>query len=234
MISIVFLCYALLHLALFAWAVFLLLRHRHPSTVPLLIVTFGLIYDNAVLAAGQAIGHGELLERLSIPRFFMHAFFTPLLMLTALGLIRRAGADWARSGAVAVGVVVLTLLMITTGLEKDLLSLQLVAKEVSDLVSYGNAASSGPPLAPIVTILILIAAGVIVWRKGGGLLLLAGAVVQFIAAAVGDAVAVGGNLGEIALLAGLIATDHRLSVREDRMRNSGPSGDYPGPPGAIG
>lgn len=39
----------------------------------MLIVTFGLIYDNAILAGGGMLGHGDVLERLSVPRFFMHA-----------------------------------------------------------------------------------------------------------------------------------------------------------------
>ena len=89
--SIVFLLYALAHIALFGWTLRLFLQHRYPATVPLLIVLFGLVYDNAVLAGGAWIGHGELLERLSVPRFFMHAFGTPLLMLSAIGLTALGG-----------------------------------------------------------------------------------------------------------------------------------------------
>lgn len=211
MISLAFLLYALIHLGLFGWALLLLLRFRHPATVPLLIVTFGLIYDNAVLASGGFIGHGELLERLSVPRFFMHAFGTPLLMLTALGLLRRTAAKWAQSAVFAAAIAALTLAMIAIGVEGDLLSLELEAKQTADLVSYGNAASGGPPVAPIVTILVLIGAGAFLWRNGGGPWLLLGAVAQFAAAAIGDAIVVAGNLGEVALLAGLVITDHRLA-----------------------
>lgn len=209
--SIFFLLYALAHIALFGWALRLFLQHRHPATVPLLIVLFGLIYDNAVLASGAWIGHGEILDRLSVPRFFMHAFGTPLLMLSALGLVRRSGADWARRGVVAGGLVALTLAMIAVGVEADLLRLDLVAKEQAGVISYGNASTAGPPIAPVATIVVLIAAGMVVWRRNGGLWLLAGAVAQFVAAAIGDAIVIAGNLGELALLAGLIVTDARLS-----------------------
>lgn len=209
--SIYFLLYALAHIALFGWALRLFLQHRHPATVPLLIVLFGLIYDNAVLAGGAWIGHGEVLERLSVPRFFMHAFGTPLLMLSALGLVRRSGADWARRGVVAGGLVALTLAMIAVGVEADLLRLDLVAKEPAGVVSYGNASTAGPPIAPVATIVVLIAAGMVVWRRNGGLWLLAGAVAQLVAAAIGDTIVIAGNLGELALLAGLIVTDARLS-----------------------
>lgn len=209
--SIYFLLYALAHIALFGWALRLFLQHRHPATVPLLIVLFGLIYDNAVLASGAWIGHGEILDRLSVPRFFMHAFGTPLLMLSALGLVRRSGADWARRGVVAGGLVAFTLAMIAVGVEADLLRLDLVAKEQAGVISYGNASTAGPPIAPVATIVVLIAAGMVVWRRKGGLWLLAGAVAQFVAAAIGDAIVIAGNLGELALLAGLIVTDARLS-----------------------
>jgi hypothetical protein len=219
--SIAFLLYALAHLALFGWALRLFLQHRHPATVPLLIVLFGLIYDNAILAGGVWIGHGELLERLSLPRFFMHAFGTPLLILSALGLVRRSGADWAQSGVVTGGVAALTLAMIAVGVEADLVRLDLVAKEPAGVVSYGNASTSGPPIAPLVTIVILIAAGVIVWRHSGGPWLFAGAVAQLVAAAIGDAFVIAGNLGELVLLAALIVTDARLSKSLEPTPNSG-------------
>ena len=210
MTSLFFLTYALGHLTLFGWALLLLLRHRDAATVPLLIVTFGLIYDNALLAGGGMIGHGELLERLSVPRYFMHAFGTPLLMLTALGLVRRTGAKWAQRPLLAAAIVVLTLAMIAVGVNADLVHLELQAKSPAGVVSYGNAASEGPPVAPIATILVLIAAGAVIWKRGWGPWLLLGALVQFAAAAVGDLIVVAGNLGELALLAGLVVTDHRM------------------------
>lgn len=211
MTSTIFLFYAAAHLGLFSWALFLLLRYRRPSTVPLLIVTFGLVYDNSILAAGSTLNHGDLLERLSVPRYFMHAFGTPLLMLSGLAFARRAGAKWAQHRFVAAGVALLTLGMVAVGVDADLFRLQLYAKEAAGVVSYGNAGSQGPPVAPIVTILVLIAAGWAVWRYQGGYWLLAGAVAQFVAAAIGDAIVIAGNLGELALLAGLVMTDSGLS-----------------------
>jgi hypothetical protein len=49
-----------------------------------------------------------------------------------------------------------------------------------------------------------------VWRRGGGPVLLVATLVQFAAAMLGDALFFAGNLGELALLAGLIWTDWRL------------------------
>lgn len=218
MISMVFVGYALAHLALFGWALRLLLRYRSPATVPLLIVTFGLIYDNAILAAGSTIGHGPTLQNLSVPRYFMHAFGTPLLMLAGLGLARRSGSVAAGNSLVAIGVIAAVLAMIVVGAETDLLRLDLEAKAAGDLVSYGNRASAGPPIAALVTIAVLIAAGIIVWRRGAGPWLLAGAIAQTAAAALADAVAIAGNLGELSLMAGLISTDQVLATGNRQTR----------------
>lgn len=224
MTSLVFLIYALANAVLFAWALRLLLRYRQPATVPLLVVTFGLVYDNAVLAAGGMVGHGELLERLSVPRFFMHAFGTPLLMLSALGLLRRSRATFAGSGVFAASLALLTLAMVAIGFGSDFLRLDLEAKAAGDLVSYGNAASHGPPIAPVVTIIVLVAAGIVIWRQNGGPWLLLGSLAQFLAAAIGDAIAIAGNLGEVLLLAGLIQADSRLSRAEEAGRRTGSTG----------
>ncbi len=216
MISTIFLVYAIGHLALFVGAMRLFLRHRHPSTVPLLIVTFGLVYDNGILAAGQVIGHGATLENLSVPRYFMHAFGTPLLMLSALGLLVRSGLAIAKRPPIAAILASLTIAMIAIGVDADLVRLVLQAKQAGDLISYGNGGKSGPPIAPIVTIFVLIGAGFLLWRRGAGAWLLIGSLVQFVAAALGDRVAWGGNLGELALLASLVATDWRLSENAGR------------------
>lgn len=209
--SLIFLLYALGHLALFIWALVLLLRNRTPATVPLLIVTFGLVYDNTMLAAGTLVGHGELLERLSVPRYFLHAFSTPLLMLTALALVRRVGRGWTRSSLLAALISALTISMIAAGVDADLVRLELEAQQDGGVISYGNAAAEGAPIAPMVTIAVLIMAGILVWRCGGGFWLLLGAAVQFGAALIADALVAAGNFGELALLAALVVTDSRLS-----------------------
>lgn len=211
MISAFFLVYAVGHLLLFGIALALFVRHRHVSTVPLLVVTFGLVYDNLLLGTGGMLGHGEMLARLSIPRFFMHAVATPMLMLSALGLVQRSGARWADSPATIAAVSLLVVAMIAVGFHSDMVRLALEPRQAADLISYTNAAKAGPPVAPMVTIAVLLAAGALVWRRGAGLWLLAGSGVQFAAAAAGSAIAVAGNFGELALLAGLVATDWRLS-----------------------
>ena len=219
----IFLLYAAGHFALFGWALLLLLRHGRATTVPLLIVTAGLVYDNLMLAAGSSIGAGEQLRQLSVPRFFLHAVATPLLILSGLGLARRAGSRIVRSRAVAAAVLLLTLAMVAVGFRAEMLSLELVLEQTGGIVRYGNGATDGPPLAPVVTILLLIAAGLLVWRSGGGPWLAAASLAQFAAAAIGDAILVAGNFGELLLLAGLVATDWALGCARPEPAHAGSS-----------
>jgi len=49
----------------------------------LLLVILGLVYDNLIIATGRFIGEGSVLENLSYVRFWLHALFTPTLILFA-------------------------------------------------------------------------------------------------------------------------------------------------------
>lgn len=214
MASLAFFAYAIGHCALFFWALLLFLRRRTPGTVPLLLVTAGLVYGNAMLGLGRYVGHGPVLEDLSVPRFFLHAIVTPMLMLSALGLVRRAGVAWARTAAVTIAVTALVLAMIALGFHTDMIRLQLEAKDAAGVVSFTNAAASGPPLPALVVVAVLIAAGLLVWRRTRWPWLLAGALAQLVLASLGDAIVVAGNLGELALLTALVAADWRLAGPE--------------------
>lgn len=176
--------------------------------MPLLLVTAGLVYDNAMLAFGESLGFGQQLEQLSVPRYFLHAISTPLLILTALGFIQRTGAQWSTAKTTMVLVVLLVISLVVFGFWTDMVTLRLEAQQEEGLVSYGNASTI--PVAPIATIVALIAAGLVVWRRGGGVALLLGALLEFAAAAMGGALVFAGNLGELALLAGLVWTDWKL------------------------
>lgn len=205
--TLIFTCYALIHAALFVWTMRNFLRWREPATVPLLLVTAGLVYDNSMVAIGSFVGGGAMLAQLSVPRFFMHAMTTPLLILTALGMVQRTGAGWARKPFAIALVASLTVAMIIAGFGSDMVNLTLEAQHEGGLLSYGNANAGGVPIAPTVTTLVLLAAGIIVWMKDKIAWLTLGSIGQFAAAALGGLFVALGNLGEVLLLAGLVATD---------------------------
>ena len=208
MAALIFMLYALGHVGLFVSATILLVKRHGPATVPLILVTAGLVYDNTMLALGGSLGLGQQLEQLSIPRYFMHAVSTPLLLLTGLGLVQRSGLRWSHANAAKVRAILVILALVGLGFWGDMVNLQLEPQTEGGITSYGNANSV--PIAPIVTIVLLIGAAVIVWRRGGGIWFLLGALVQLGSAFVGDALVFAGNFGELALLAGLVWTDWRL------------------------
>jgi len=212
MTSTIYLAYAVAHFGLFVWAARLFLRCRHPSTVPLMLLTAGLVYDNAALGLGRFVGLGDTLENINAVRYTLHGFLTPLLMLSGLGLAQRARVGWAKNGVVVSLIVGATVAMVLLGLYYEVVTLRLVPDLVGDLVAYDNAGGIEPPVPPLVTILVLIAAGAAVWRSARWPWFCVAATAE-LAAAVGGGVlpVVAGNLGELVLLAGMVATDWRLS-----------------------
>lgn len=66
-----------------------------------LIVVYGLAYDNLVVAAGGALGEGTLLKALNTPRFWVHALSTPAMMISAFGALRKTGSKFAQSKSLA-------------------------------------------------------------------------------------------------------------------------------------
>lgn len=207
-----FTAFAVTYAALLAWGVVLAARHGWvtPANLPLLIV-LGLVYDNTVLAAGRMIGEGVLLENLSVARFWIHAFVTPLLVVWSWHAVRRAGYRWARTRAagivallIAAGLMILELITVLAGLdvEPDL---------EYGVLSYSNPDASGPPLMVLFVAAALIAAGFLVWRRQRWPWLLVGAVVMTIGSAIPVPVpsAAVTNAFELVLLVSIIATKAR-------------------------
>jgi hypothetical protein len=170
------------------------LRLRAPLAA---LVCAALAYDNGCIAVGTAIGEGSLLETLNAGRFWAHALITPLMVVVGWRLARlRATA----------ALVALVAALIGYGVYTEIVMLRLAPERELGTLRYVNAAAEGPPIAAIVTILVLIVLGAIIWRRQGRPWLLVGAVVMFVAAAAGTQLVWLQNLGELALLTGLLVT----------------------------
>ena len=52
-------------------------KHFNWYALLVLIVVYGLAYDNLVIASGAVLGEGDLLKTINAPRFWVHALFTP-------------------------------------------------------------------------------------------------------------------------------------------------------------
>src|SRR5699024_3843192 len=85
------------YMGLLILRIFLARNHRlfNLTNVRFLVI-IGLIYDNLIIAFGKFIGEGNLLKSLSYIRFWLHALFTPTLILLAWDICFRSGLLWAK------------------------------------------------------------------------------------------------------------------------------------------
>lgn len=165
--ALLFILIGLMQIGLLVWA--LRLYRNSPNcyaflTLPTLAF---LAYDNFVIAAGASIGAGETLKSLNALRFYAHALLTPLLIIFAFGVARRAGIGWAQSRRNYALFCLLATALLLFGVYIDIINLTLELKEEFGLLRYVNVFFKGPPIPAIVTIIVPgVAAGSIVVDAG--------------------------------------------------------------------
>lgn len=162
-----------------------------------LIVAVGMIYDNLIIGFGSFIGEGELLKALNVPRFVIHAFFTPCLMIFAVGVARRVGVGWAQSKIGHILICLFTTAMIFLGVYHEIIQLALVLKAEDSTLRYVNSAAQGPPIPAIATIIVVMIIAIFVWIKTKKPWYFLGTLLMFILAPMAAKFVWAGNLGEI-------------------------------------
>ena len=186
-------------------------RLRRPSGLryaPIaLLVLGGLVYDNVVLGLGGLLGPGNLLRSLSVPRYWIHAIATPLLILLVLEIGERCGLSWPKRRR---GVwVALAFVLIGFGLGHDGFGQKLQFTTDGGTARYANDAVTGPPTSAIAVIIVVLAVAVMIWQHGYSPMMAICSLVMLVGAAVGATVPLIGNLAEcsfvLALLAGMQA-----------------------------
>lgn len=181
--------------------------HWPISSLFLLLVIAALFYDNSILALGRYIGEGRLLESLNAPRYWMHAFFTPLLLPFVWQNLRNAGIAWTKTPLATLVVLLVTATIIL--LEAiPLLNLNLQPVLEQGVLSYRRVSDSGGPIMIIAVTLSIFLASILLWRKQGwkglfiGLILMGvvgGLTIPFESKAIG-------NISELVLILSLFAT----------------------------
>jgi hypothetical protein len=161
-----------------------------------LIVIAGIIYDNLIIGFGSFIGEGELLKALNVPRFAIHAFFTPMIMIFAFGVARRCGVGFAQSRKWHIAICVFTSVMILFGIYEELIKMNLVLKVEDGTMRYKNDPSA-PPIPAILTIVVSIILGIFVWIKTKKPWYFLGSLLMFVFAPMAAKFVWAGNLGEI-------------------------------------
>lgn len=154
------------HLCLFVWGFMLLKLHgffRVSNFV--LLVLLGLIYDNFIIAIGRFIGEGELLENLSLARYWLHALFTPTLLLIAWSIYHRSQLPLSNKKIWKNTATLATLGLILYDFVRSVLGLELEANWRNDILTYENTNQSGSPLMVISVTLTLAAVGFLLMTK---------------------------------------------------------------------
>ncbi|MDW4525049.1 hypothetical protein FZC83_19355 [Rossellomorea marisflavi] len=207
--TLLFSAFTIAYIVLFVMSI-RILRKRHALSIAFLLpVIAGLIYDNGIIASGKYIGEGRLLKELSLVRYYMHAFFTPLLVLFAWKSLEQGGIRPARTTAFRSCAFLLTIGLITVELLTEVVGLKVTPEWSYGVLSYGNAdPSSGPPIMVLIVAIVLLAASIAIWKVQGWIWFFFGSLIMTIGSAVSIPVDSGAvtNLFELALLASLVGT----------------------------
>ncbi|MBN8201767.1 hypothetical protein [Bacillus sp. NTK034] len=182
---LLFAAFAAGYILLFFWALCAAKDNGSISAAFLLPVLLGLIYDNAILAAGRFIGEGNILKHLNYARFWIHAFFTPLLVLYSWKTLKQADLEWAKTGTSKSMAYLLTAGLIILELAAEVFGLNLEPKWEFGVLSYSDSETSGgPPLMVLIVSAVLLAASVVVWRKQGWFWFFSGTALMIIGSAI--------------------------------------------------
>lgn len=217
--TVAYIVYALAQGALAVWAFTIWRAERSAVALTLLLPPATVVYDNLIIALGSYIGPGPLLEALTVPRFVGHSLFTPIWIVTAVGLALRAGAFEGKERMFTVGSWVLYGTMVLVGLYNEVISFVPNIVHEGDVVYYTNAGRVFTPPPPSLTmmVVVLVCGATVAWRtRGRWPWMLLGAlpvpVSQFARAS--EAAFVFINSGEVLMSASLVATLWYLRKRE--------------------
>lgn len=156
--------FALAYIVILIWGI---TKHKKTASAIIFFVILALIYDNSILAVGHLLGEGELLKNLSYGRFWLHAIFTPTLIIFSLFVMREANIQFAYKKWVAFSFGALWIVAIIVEYFMSLNGLELVPQESYGVLNYSTTgAASGPPLMIlIVFVALLIAAILLAWKR---------------------------------------------------------------------
>lgn len=210
--NIIFTIVGLIQLGIAIYGTMQVRRHFNWYALLVLIVVYGLAYDNFVIGLGATIGEGDLLKMLNTPRFWVHALFTPAMMISAFGALRMTGSNFAQSKAWHIIICTLATALIALGSYIDILNLDLFFNPDGVVARYSNGFEfmKGPPIPAVLTIIVVVIFGVVIWRNIKWPWLFVGALLMFIAAPMAS-IPIMQNVGEIAFAAGLVTTQIRAA-----------------------
>lgn len=206
-----------LYIALLGWGLFLYRNRIHQSFAYfLLVVTLGLIYDNGLLATGIFIGEGSTLETLNLWRFLGHAFFTPTLVLFALGIGRHSELQWAKKSVTLYSFLLITIALILYELT------EITHQTLQPVVEYGVlrytlvGGSSGPPIMVLIVTFILLLVSISLFRHTKWSVMMLGVILMILGSAIPLPIESGAitNTFELIFMTALLMTMSKFLPKE--------------------
>ncbi|ANE48218.1 hypothetical protein SY83_20150 [Paenibacillus swuensis] len=148
----------------------------------LLLVAFGLFYDNGLIAIGKWVGEGESLKNLSYLRYWTHAFFTPTLILVGLNILRRSHFKWASMTPAKATAWILTIGLVLYQIKVNTLEevASLVPLREYGVLRYVAEAEGGGPVMVIIIATLLFVAGLLMAFKRRWIWMALGVAVLFV------------------------------------------------------
>lgn len=219
--TIIYLTLTIAYLVLFIWGIQLANRHgwiRMENV--LLLVILALLYDNAILGLGKYIGEGEVLQSLSVVRYWLHALITPLLVLFAWRTLVNADVEWAKSNVVRWIAILLTLSLIIYDLAFEVWNIGLEPAWKNGVLSYQVVNNEGNlPIMIIGVSVVLFITSLFIWIKQRWPWCFIGILFMSITPLLGTWLGSDAfhNIGEFVLLQSLLATRSFQQQRDCRM-----------------
>ncbi len=179
------------------------------------IVICGIIYDNLIIGLGSYIGEGELLKALNAPRFIIHAFFTPCMMIFAIGVARRCGVGFAQKKSAHLIICLFTTAMIALGVYHEVFHLTLIPAAENGTLRYINEMAQRPPIPAVLTIIVVMILAIFVWIKTKKPWYFLGTLLMFIFAPMAAKFVWAGNFGEIFMNLGSVFGEKTALEKEN-------------------
>lgn len=162
-----FILYTAAYLFILVWAARRAVQSRRAGAAFLVLLSFGLLYDNLILSIGNLVGEGDLLHALSLPRFVLHQLSLPWVMVSAFEILQSAGHAWAQKRSAQIGVWTGAFIVMVLGILTRLVPMHLEPAFVDGVLRYAAEGVKGPPIVSIVGVGFSGVMGFMLWRKTG-------------------------------------------------------------------
>ncbi|MGE7762180.1 hypothetical protein [Peribacillus sp. NPDC097895] len=221
--TILYFCYSFIYIILFITGMLFIRQDRSflSSSSFLLLITFGLIVDNLIIASGKFIGDGPLLEMLNASRFWSHGFITPTLILFGWGMAKRVHIPFSEKNIASYFFFFLTVGLI---IYEFIINMHKTFVPVYKygVLRYVSMESSGPPLMVLIVTFTLLVISLNIYVRTRWIWMLLGVLVMIVGSAIpipleSSAVT---NAFELIFLCLLWLTNYKLDPHFPQKENS--------------